>query len=281
MDPASSIFLLANADKPEAKAAFDDLRDILGCRGILGKAVHVADMVADMDASGCDMAVVLGGDGALIAAARSFAARDEIPLVGINFGKLGYLTCFMVGDFKESLDDILECPSISYRTMLNITVLTCRGPTASTVAVNECAIEYGPPYRMIDISIDIDGHHLTHVSGNGMIVATSTGSTGYNLGAGGALIQPSVEAFALTPICPHSLTVRPIVVNNDREIRMTVLRPNPGTVMMVDGQESFPIEQGDEIVVTKHSRNLKLVRNPAHPPWHALRTKLHWGQDVG
>lgn len=280
------VFLTGNADKPEVWPIFDWLKR---------ETPHVAQLVgatldrdySEMLAAKPDLIMVVGGDGTLIGAARA-TAGSGVALAGVNAGKLGFLADFskseMLGAFQPllSVHRSLREPAkpaidrlndmITERMMLSIRIVR-EGGTAEYTAVNDCVVR--DPYRMLRMSIELDGQHLTDMASDGVIVCTPTGSTAYNLAAYGPLLQPAIPAMVLTPICPHGLTFRPLVVEANKTV---TIRPETGAGMIVDGQEPVEFSTGDSIEVSRHPAPFRLVHNPAHPPWHAMRVKLNWGQ---
>jgi len=228
--------------------------------------------------AGADMIVVLGGDGTLLAVSRSLGDR-QLPLVGLNFGKLGFLAEFTVEQFKSTFDAVLaDGRTISERMILDVSVSRGKEPVFHSLAVNDCVIQAGAPFRVIELAVRIGGMHLTSIEGDGLIICTPVGSTAHNLSAGGPIMQGGVMAIALTPLCAHSLTHRPMVVEHEAKIEIIVEHANPGTMAIVDGQLGCALRDGDCITTVRYGANMLLVRNPASPKWHGLVTKLHWGQ---
>jgi NAD+ kinase len=148
----------------------------------------------------------------------------------------------------------------------------------SSPAINDCVIQAGPPFRMITLGVQLDGAHLSNVAGDGLIVCTPSGSTAHNLSAGGPIVQPDVDAMILTPLNPHSLTHKPIVVNREARLEITAMIVNEGTTAIIDGQEPHPLRTADRVIIRRYAHDFLLVRNPRHDRWHNLVTKLHWGQ---
>ena len=271
------VFILGNPDKPEVGEAITSVREFAAGRcEIVGTALAL-DAKPALDAE-ADYIIVLGGDGTLLAVSRSLGDR-QLPLIGVNFGKLGYLAEFTVDELKGSLETVLaRTDLVSELAILRARVRRGQEVCFESLAVNDCVVQAGPPFRTIEIAIRINNVHLTTIVGDGLIVCTPVGSTAYNLSAGGPIMQGRVMGIVLTPLCPHSLTHRPLVVEHESEIDITMERANAGSTLLVDGQLNYPLRAGDRISVNRHSSNFRLVRNPAHPKWHGLVTKLHWGQ---
>lgn len=223
----------------------------------------------------CDFAIVFGGDGSIISAARSLG-KAKVPVVGVNLGKLGYLAEFNVNELKDLFDNIVAGQtSIEKRMMLACYIQDkeCQG-----TAVNEVFVAAGPPFRMIELDIRVDGHNVASCMSDGLIVSTPTGSTAYNLSAGGPILSGAMEAVVITPICPHSLSFRPLVMNANRTIELIGRRVNEGTTVSIDGQVSWPLKKGDVVQVTKAKGEFLVVNNPMRTAWDTLATKLRWAQ---
>ena len=234
-----------------------------------------------------DFVVVLGGDGTILSTVRALG-ENQIPLIGVNMGKLGFLAEFSVEQFFRQFHNVItdEAP-VSERIMLDCHVT---GPEQDyyTTAVNEIAIIAGPPFRMIEVSVAIGDEHLALCAGDGLIVATPTGSTAYNLSAGGPILAGSLSAAVITPLAAHSLSFRPIVVNLDKTItlrycnsRGTLQLQQPDNplpaVVAVDGQENVRIGNTDQVILTPAKNKFKLVLNPEQTQWRVLNAKLNWG----
>jgi NAD+ kinase len=225
-----------------------------------------------------DRIIALGGDGSLLAQARAMG-EHQIPVAGVNFGKLGYLAEFNLDDLDQHLDAILHDNNlISRRTMLEATVTRPNGETEVNLGVNDCVIHAGPPFRMVVLSVLIDGEQITTVAGDGLVLATPTGSTAHNMSAGGPIVHSEVSAIVLTPLSPHSLTHRPLVVAGHTGITVIPRQVNEGTTIAIDGQVSVPLRLGDKLAVRRNASDFLLIRNPTRTPWHTLTTKLKWGQ---
>ena len=225
-----------------------------------------------------DRIIVLGGDGTLIAVARSLGA-SHIPLIGVNVGKLGFLAEFSTDELMKCFDGaVSDDEGVRRRTVLQLSV-RCDGQVRDTsLAVNDCVIQAGPPYRIIRLGVSINGEHLTDVSGDGLIICTPNGSTGHNLSAGGPIMQAGVQAIVLTPLCAHSLTHRPLVIECGSVIDIQAESVNEGTTIIIDGQLSYALSQGDQVSIRRFDHDFLLVRNPLTADWHNLVSKLHWGR---
>ena len=271
------IFLLANPDKAEAAAALEDLRSFAASRAdIVGAQCGMDGHLAV--SAGAQRLIVLGGDGTLIGAARSLGS-DQIPLIGVNTGKLGFLTEFSLDELKSGFDRAVgDDDCISRRAALQVTITRDGRTRNAHLAINDCVIQAGPPFRIIRLGISINGEHLTDVAGDGLIVCTPSGSTAHNLSAGGPIMQAGVDAIVLTPLCPHSLTHRPLVIEREAVIDITAESVNEGTTATIDGQVPCPLQAGDHVVIRRFATDFMLVRNPRYADWHNLVTKLNWGR---
>jgi len=247
------------------------------------KRCEVVGVQQELDTSAAmqarpDRIVVLGGDGTLIGVARSLGA-DQIPLIGVNVGKLGFLAEFSVAELKQHFDRaVSDDEIISRRTVLQISVEPDGGVRDMSIAINDCVIQAGSPFRIIKLGIAVNGEHLTDVAGDGLIVCTPSGSTAHNLSAGGPILEAGVDAIVMTPLCPHSLTHKPLVIERESVIDIHARGVNEGTTAIIDGQVSFPLLPGDKVSIRRFSADFQLVHNPGHARWHNLVTKLQWGR---
>ncbi len=222
--------------------------------------------------------VVFGGDGTLLGVARSLGAR-QVPLIGVNVGKLGFLAEFSADELERCFDRAVSDDTIiSHRTVLEVKVEHNGGVRHAMLAVNDCVIRAGSPFRVVRLGVSINGEHLTDVAGDGLIVCTPSGSTAHNLSAGGPIMQPGVDAIVLTPLCPHSLTHRPLVIERESVIAILADDVNEGTTAIIDGQVACPLQPGDRVTIRRFDTDFQLVHNPLYAQWHNLVTKLHWGR---
>ncbi|MEA3225449.1 MAG: NAD(+)/NADH kinase, partial [Planctomycetota bacterium] len=194
----------------------------------------------------CDFAIVFGGDGSIISAARNLS-RALVPLIGVNVGKLGFLAEFSVNELKDFFPSLAKGAAPVYkRMMLRCTVFgedsgDGRAEKFSSAAVNDVFVAAGPPFRAIELQILVDGQPLAGCVSDGLIISTPTGSTAYNLSAGGPILSPKIEAMVITPICPHSLSFRPIVINAESTTEVVGIRVNEGTTVSIDSlKDTWP-----------------------------------------
>jgi NAD+ kinase len=226
-----------------------------------------------------DFAIVLGGDGSIISAARHLSAA-RVPVIGVNLGRLGFLAEFSVAEFKHYFEDIVAGRARIERRMM----LGCRvGPQGgrarfASKAVNDVFITAGPPFHVIEMEIAVDGERLPSCVGDGLIVSTPTGSTAYNLSAGGPILAGSMEAMVITPICPHSLSFRPIVIDAASVVEIRCTRINEGTTVSVDGQGATKLALNEVLNVARVRSSFLVVENPMRTRWDTLVTKLGWAR---
>ncbi len=229
----------------------------------------------------CDFAIVFGGDGSIISTARNLSYA-RVPVIGVNVGKLGFLAEFSVGELKEFFDDIIQGRApIERRMMLGCRVFRTSGKNKerfSSVAINDVFITAGPPFRTIELKMLVDGQPIAGCVSDGLIISTPTGSTAYNLSAGGPILLPKMEAMVITPICPHSLSFRPIVINADSKVEVFGVRVNKGTTISIDGQVSLKLSVDDKVRVQRARNDFLIVNNPIRSQWDTLATKLSWAE---
>ncbi len=226
----------------------------------------------------CDYAVVFGGDGSIIKAARELA-NSQVPVIGVNLGKLGFLAEFNVSELTNYFDNIVKGKvTIEKRMMLSCFIERENKKIFTSTAVNDIFINAGPPYRMVELQIRVNGQSLAGCVSDGLIIATPTGSTAYNLSAGGPILAGKMKAIIINPICPHSLNFRPIVIDPDSNIDIVGLKLNRGTTLSVDGQISHKVTPKDTITVETHKNKFLIVNNPARTHWDTLAEKLQWAK---
>jgi NAD+ kinase len=229
-------------------------------------------------AAASELLLVLGGDGTLLAAAR-VAAPKGIPILPINMGSLGFLTSFMLEELYPALEDILAGRlTISERVMLHAE-LTRGGKTIDKQSVlNEVVINKGALARMIELELMIDNDFVCRYRADGLIVASPTGSTAYSLSAGGPIVHPSVESFIITPICPHTLSDRPVVVGDTSIIEVKLSVGTESVFLTLDGQKGIPLQATDRVKISRAQQLLKLIQTPNKSYFEILRNKLKWGE---
>jgi NAD+ kinase len=230
----------------------------------------------------CDLVVVLGGDGTLIGMADRIAqANADVPILGVNFGSLGFLTEITLSELFDSLDAVLRGEAeIDRRMMLRARTHRESRIEADRLVLNDVVVTRGALSRIIELSVAVGDQPVMRVRSDGLIVATPTGSTAYNLAAGGPIVHPALDAILLTPIAPHMLTNRPVIIPASSAIRLTPITDGMAQEVYVtfDGQSGHPIERDDVVEITRAERPLLLVRAPRRTYFDVLRQKLKWGE---
>jgi NAD+ kinase len=225
-----------------------------------------------------DFAIVFGGDGTILSAARELS-QANVPVIGVNVGKLGYLAEFSVDELLEQFDDIVSGRSMIEKRMI---VRCCikRGDEKMfcSTAINDMVVSAGAPFNMVHLEMCVDGQPLTECIGDGVIISTPTGSTAYNLSAGGPILSADLSALVVTPLCPQSLSFRPIVINAGGIVDVRLLRVNDGTTLTLDGQVSHKLELGDVVSLQKDEGAFLVVNNPLRTQWDTLASKLKWAE---
>jgi NAD+ kinase len=225
-----------------------------------------------------DLLLVLGGDGTLLAAAREAAPRG-IPILPINLGSLGFLTSFTLGELYPALEETLAGHlSASERMMLTASLLRGGDAVDSQLVLNEAVITKGALARMIEIELSIDEDFVCRYRADGLIVASPTGSTAYSLSAGGPIVHPAVESIILTPICPHTLSDRPLVVGDSCHVEMRLRGTAESVYLTLDGQKGVLMESEDRVSIVRAKERLKLIQPHRKSYYAILRNKLKWGE---
>jgi len=279
------IGVVVGPQKPEALKVVDDL--LVWCRG-QGIELQASPAVAEQ--VGCapyleengrlseviDLLIVLGGDGTMLGAARLIGPY-QIPVLGINFGWLGYLTEFTLSELFPTLDAILAGKfTIDHRMMIDVTLHRDGREILSQTALNEAAVN-GAPARITEFDCYIDGMMITTFRADGMIVATATGSTAYSLSAGGPIVHPGVPAILLTPICPHMLSNRPVIVPGGSRVEIVFNGIQDKLLLTIDGQLVVDLQPHDRVVIQRSEKSFRLISPTNRNYFQVLRTKLKWG----
>jgi NAD+ kinase len=229
-------------------------------------------------AAASQLLLVLGGDGTLLAAARVAAAKC-IPILPINMGSLGFLTSFMLEELYPALENILGGQlTISERVMLHVELERDGKSIDKQSVLNEVVINKGALARMIELELIIDSDFVCRYRADGLIVASPTGSTAYSLSAGGPIVHPAVESFVITPICPHTLSDRPVVVRDTSIIEAKLSVGTESVFLTLDGQKGIPLQPTDRVRISRAQQLLKLIQTPNKSYFEILRNKLKWGE---
>jgi NAD+ kinase len=292
MSAIRRVGVLVKPHQPDALKTICRLVEWLSARGIqvvTGPKVDASEIeretscaVETLDhaemAAAVDLVVVLGGDGTMIATARTLGDR-EVPVLGINYGSLGYLAEFRVEEMLPALEAIFAGNyRIDKRMMLAAQVFRGEEKLTHDRVLNDVVISKSALARIIEIETWIDRQFVNLFRADGLIISTPTGSTAYNLSAGGPIIYPSMDALVLTPICPHTLTNRPLVVQGDAEIELVLKTPKEEVALTLDGQIGIPLEYEDRIFVRKSRTAFNLVQADTRNYFEVLRGKLRWGR---
>ena len=265
-------WLDARRIQPVFETATAALMPPAGGRTVADRARLAADV---------DMVVVLGGDGTLLAMADAIGeAGSGIPVLGVNFGGLGFLTEVTLPELYPSLEAAVEGRApLECRMMLRSTTTRGGRVVAQLLALNDAVITKAARSRMIDLTVCVGDEFVSRVKADGLIIATPTGSTAYNLAAGGPIVQPTLDALILTPIAPHTLTNRPVVIPATSTVRVEPNMDERDEVYATfDGQAGFQVHAGDQIVVERAPAALRLIRPTTRGYFEVLRTKLKWGE---
>lgn len=281
-----SVLLLVNRDKADAGPATEELRELIGRRGKVALELSADNTLLPEKLPPLDLIVVLGGDGTLLGQARR-CLHLGLPLLGVNLGRLGFMAEFDLASVRLQADSLFGDGPLAIRKHGLLHASVRDGDTDHEryegPALNDVVITAGPPYRLIQLTLTIDGTPGPTVSGDGLIISTPTGTTAYNLSAGGPIVAPTVDATTITPIAPQSLAFRPICLSSSSIVEVHVQRVNTaphgfGTTLVLDGQVHKPLKLNDRILVTSHSQHARFVRNPATDYWSRLINKLHWAR---
>ena len=262
-----------------SRAALVERADKL--RAVVARSLEVVATVDDLSSpfatAGADLAIVFGGDGSILRAARQMGYA-QLPVLGVNLGRLG----FLAGIQPEDLDEVLpQVVAGQYRVvehlMFECSVWRAGREQSRTLGLNETAVLAGPPYSMLEVELYVDGELATTYSCDGLLVSTPVGSTAHNLAAGGPILEKSLEAFVTSPICPHTLTNRPMVDVADQVYELAVPEPNEGTTLLVDGKVIQSVTSDDRIRIERSSARFQLIETPGRGYYRTLREKLGWG----
>lgn len=246
-----------------------EVAEQVGCTPLIVNNEELAEQV--------DLVVVLGGDGTMLGASRLIGTR-RIPVLGINFGYLGYLTEFTLEELFSALDDLLANNfQAEPRMMLDVSVTRGGKTIAAHRALNDAVINQGALAKMIELECYVNGDFVNRFRADGMIVSTPTGSTAYSLSAGGPIVFPSMHAIILTPICPHMLSNRPVIVPGEMTVDMTFSKATDGVMLTIDGQRGVTLEPNDCVTLRRSETTFDIVRPTKRNYFEVLRTKLKWG----
>ncbi|MDO3382512.1 NAD(+) kinase [Gilvimarinus algae] len=292
MTQFSRIGLIGRLDNQRARYSVDRLIRFLLTRDVQvlieEQTAQIVDVgqhypqlqVADMDELGtsCDLAIVVGGDGSLLSGARDLVQYD-VPLLGINRGRLGFLTDIVPEDIEQKIAEVLAGEYVAeQRFLLDMQVVRDGAPVCGGDALNDVVLHPGEFIRMLEFELYVDDYFVTSQRSDGIIVSTPTGSTAYALSGGGPIMHPKLDAIVLVPMNPHTLSSRPMVVAGDSVIRILVGEGNSAVPQVTcDGQTHDPVRGGDQIIISKKPQHLKLIHPLNHNFYERCRSKLGWG----
>lgn len=278
--PIETVAIVVKPGHAEARLTATKLSEWLAAKGVRLAAdpVEAGKVTDPQTVRAADLIVVLGGDGTMLSTAR-LIGDESIPVLGINHGSLGYLTDFRIEEMLPALESLFAGDlSVDNRVMLEVEHLRGGEKLAAGRVLNDVVINKAAVARIIEIEITLSGVYVNSFRADGLIVATPTGSTAYNLSAGGPIIYPSMNAIVLTPICPFTLTNRPIVVPDGSQIELTLTSASEGVMLSLDGQTGYPMQAGDNVAIRKSSVTFEMVRPASRNYFDVLRDKLKWGR---
>ncbi len=286
------IGIVAKKNKPEVITIASHLVEWLWTRkinvylnGELGKLLpsvpsegHWKSVGKDEIPNDVEMIIVLGGDGTLLSVARQVWNKN-IPILGVNLGGLGFLTEITLDELYPVLERVVQDDFVTHeREVLNTGVIRGGKRIAEFIVLNDAVINKGALARIIDLETTINGEYLSTFRSDGLIISTPTGSTAYNLSAGGPIVYPSLHTIIITPICPHTLTIRPIIIPDDVKIRALLKSRNEEVTLTLDGQQGFTLKFEDVVEVGKAEGRILLIKSPYRQYFELLREKLKWGE---
>jgi NAD+ kinase len=271
------VLVLGNAQKAGVTAEVERWLPMVRAQA----EVLIVDLLQEEDLAcfaQADLALVFGGDGAILRAARQMA-YCQVPVLGVNLGRLGFLADIQPADLHGCLAHVLAGQYRVTRHLMFECVIddTVSGEASTFLGLNEMAVHSTPPLHMVNLELNVDGVAVSHFGGDGLIVSTPVGSTGHNLSAGGPILEQELAAFVITPICPHTLTYRPIVESADKQFAIRLLGGVQRALVVVDGQASAEVTERHRIVIRRAPVSFGLVKVAGRSFYQALRDKLRWG----
>ena len=272
------ILVLGMQSRPQVAETIEELRPVLEAVG----EVEVQDLHRDWEKCGvppaADLAIVVGGDGSILRASRCLAPAG-IACMGVNTGRLGFLASFQKEEVAAALPEVLQGRGRrEERMMLSVRIEKHTGDYRDETALNDVLISHGARHRMIGVVLDVDGQSVATFHGDGALVATPTGSTGHNLAADGPILEARLEAMVVTPVCPHTLSNRSIVIAGGARVRLRLAPHEQEATCIVDGQVQVSLVQGDVVHIERAAHRFMLVENWQRTAYDTLREKLHWSQ---
>jgi NAD+ kinase len=268
------IFVLGNANRSGVREEAEQLLPFLKEHA----EIVVIDLLQELDLSQCaaDLALVLGGDGAILRAARQMGYH-QTPVLGVNLGKLGFLADLNIEELCCCFPQVMRGEYRVTRHLMYECIVESPEGSETYLGLNDLVVHAGPPFHMIDLDLLVDGHTVSRFSGDGLIVSTPIGSTAHGLSAGGPILGQELSAFVITPICPHTLTNRPLVDSSDKVYTIAVRRASEGTTLIIDGQHNLRLTIQHQVTVRRAPVSFGLIKVPGHSYYQTLRDKLRWG----
>lgn len=270
------LVIFGDPDRPNASEAIERFKKFSADKAeIIGNYFRDS---GEQDFSNADFAVAFGGDGTILSAARHLS-RAGVPVIGVHVGRLGFLAEFQEKELEELFEKVTTDSSLVEERMIVRCCVEKNGEEAfCQTAINDVVINAGSPFKMVELKMNVGGDSLAACVSDGIIVSTPTGSTAYNLSAGGPILSANLSALVVAPICPHSLSFRPIVISTENKLIIKIVRCNENTCVTLDGQISHRLEVGDAVIIEKHKDRFKVVNNPMRTQWDALASKLNWAE---
>jgi NAD+ kinase len=265
--------ILGSGDKPHVPQAAARLAAAVQAAGGEVALVDLARQ-RDLSAVAADLALVLGGDGAILRAARQLGYR-QIPILGVNLGRLGFLADLSPDEAVEYLPKVIGGEYRVTEHCMFVCGMSDGGRAREVLGLNEVVVRVGPPFKMLEVELAVDGEIVARFLGDGLIVSTPVGSTAHSLSAGGPVLGQELESFVITPICGHTLTSRPVVDSSNKTYTIGVR--NEGAWVVVDGQDCGSLHPGDRVTVRRAPVSFRLVKVPGKSYYQTLREKLRWG----
>lgn len=268
------LFVLGNGQRPGVAAELEELRSLL-CETC---TIVVEDLTFTRDLQGesADLTVVLGGDGSILRAARQMGYR-QTPVLGINLGRLGFLADLTPGELRCCFPQVLRGDYRVTHHLMFECVVEAPGVKQTFLGLNEIAVLTGPPFHMIDLNLIIDDEPVSRYIGDGLILSTPIGSTAHSLSAGGPILSQDLAAFVITPICPHTLTHRPLVDSADKKYTIEINRLAENATLVIDGQEQLHLTEQHRVTLRRAPVEFQRVLVPGRTYYQNLKEKLHWG----
>ncbi len=275
MSKLPRILLIASPERARTREVYDSVRATLDRTRAEVMQCDANDAACVAEGQ-CDFAIVIGGDGTIIEQARLLLQRAT-PIIGINAGRVGFLAEFDSESFQRHAQFILDGRAkVRVRTVLEVSAMRGAARIDGGIAINDCVITAGEPFRMIELALTVNGEPGPELVGDGVIVATPTGSTAYSASAGGAIVHPSLDALSIVPICAQSLAFRPVTLPDSARIEFVLRRANAGTSLILDGGKTASLEVSDRVAIERNAQGALFVTNPDNSYWRTLTEKLRW-----